>query len=259
MPDGTSEGLSYRNRLLRSLAPSDLALLRPRLRRVTLELRQQLEVPDRIIRDVFFLEEGIASAFAVDSDGTSVEMGLIGREGMTGLTVLLGNHRSPNVTTVQTSGEALSIPAEEFRRVIHESRTLHLTLLKYVHVFMIQIGQTAIAHARSTLEKRLSRWLLMAQDRLDHNHIPVTHEALSVIHGVRRASITEAINGMEGKHRIRASRGKIVITDRAGLERKVGPLYGLPEAEYRRLIVAPNPQPMWKKPDTGRPRLYTNS
>jgi len=256
--DGTFDGISYRNRLLRSLAPADVAVLRPSLRRVQLDLREQLESPDRAIRDVYFIEEGIASVFAVGATGACVEVGLVGREGMTGLAVLLGDHRSPNATTVQTTGEAYAISADNLRRAIRLSAALHELLLRYVQVFMVQTAHTAIAHARSTLEKRLARWLLMAQDRLGNSHIPVTHEALSVIHGVRRASITDAINGLEGKHRIRASRGRIVIIDRAGLERKVGPLYGLPEAEYHRLIVPANAQGMWKKPDGSRTRLFSN-
>ena len=232
---------TFRNRLLCALSPADIALLMPHLRLVTLKLRQALEQPNRPIRRVYFIESGIASVVAVSMSRDRVETGLIGPEGMTGLMVLLGNHQSPSETFIQAAGTALSIDADALRAALEESESLRRFLLKYAQVFLIQTAQTAVANARLTLEGRLARWLLMTQDRLDQSKVPMTHEFLSVMLGVRRAGVTEALHALEGKRGIRAMRGEIAILDRKIIEKRAGAFYGLPEIEYERLIGTPLP------------------
>jgi CRP-like cAMP-binding protein len=226
----------YRNRLLNALSADDRALLKPSLRVAALKLHQELEQPNRPIRRVYFIEEGIASVVAVSLGRHRVEIGLIGPEGMTGVMVLLGNHQSPNSTFIQAPGSALSMDSDALRSALEKSESLHRALLKFAQIFLTQTGQTAVANARLTLEGRLARWLLMTQDRLGNSHIPMTHEFLSVMLGVRRAGVTEAIHALEEKRAIKATRGEIVILDRRIIEKRAGELYGLPEAEYERLI-----------------------
>jgi len=185
---------AFRNRLLCALSPADIELLTPHLRLVTLKLRQELEQPNRPIRRVYFMEQGIASVVTVSMGRHRVETGLIGPEGMTGLMVLLGNHQSPNETFIQAAGSALSIEADALRTALEKSDSLRRMLLKYAQVFLIQTAQTAVANARLTLEGRLARWLLMTQDRLGQDKVPMTHEFLSVMLGVRRAGVTEALH-----------------------------------------------------------------
>ena len=228
----------FRNRLLGALSPSDVALLTPHLRPVALKLRQELEQPGRPIRRAYFIEQGIASVVSAGIGKDRVETGLIGPEGMTGLMVLLGNHQSPNATFIQAAGTALAIDAEALRVALEKSASLRRLLLRYAQVVLIQTAQTAVANARLTLEGRLARWLLMTQDRLGQNKVPMTHEFLSVMLGVRRAGVTEALHALEGKRAIRAMRGEIAILDRRIIEKRAGALYGLPEAEYERLIGA---------------------
>jgi CRP-like cAMP-binding protein len=230
---------TFRNRLLCALSPADIGLLTPHLRLVTLKLRQELEQPNRPSRRVYFIEQGIASVVTVSVGRHRVETGLIGPEGMTGLMVLLGNHRSPNETFIQAAGSALSIDADALRTALEKSESLRRILLKYAQVFLIQTAQTAVANARLTLEGRLARWLLMTQDRLGQNNVPMTHEFLSVMLGVRRAGVTEALHVLEGKRAIRAMRGEIAILDRKIIEKRAGALYGLPEEEYERLFGPP--------------------
>jgi CRP-like cAMP-binding protein len=230
----------FRNRLLGALSPADIELLTPHLRLATLKLRQELEQPNRPIRRVYFMEQGIASVVTVAMGRHRVETGLIGPEGMSGLMVLLGNHQSPNETFIQAAGSALSIEADALRAALEKSESLRRMLLKYAQVFLIQTAQTAVANARLTLEGRLARWLLMTQDRLGRNKVPMTHEFLSVMLGVRRAGVTEALHVLEGKHAIRAMRGEIAILDRKIIEKRAGALYGLPEAEYERLFGTPS-------------------
>jgi CRP-like cAMP-binding protein len=232
---------TFRNRLLYMLPSADIALLTPHLRTVTLKLRQELEQPGRPIRRAYFIEQGIASVVAVGLGRDRVETGLIGPEGMTGLMILLGNHQSPNATFMQAAGTAMAIDADALRVALEKSESLRRILLKYAQVFLVQTAQTAVANARLTLEGRLARWLLMTQDRLGQSKVPMTHEFLSVMLGVRRAGVTEALHALEGKRAIRAMRGEIAILDRKIIEKRAGGLYGLPEAEYERLFGTPLP------------------
>ena len=224
------------NLLLASLSSSDRGLLQAHLQPVTLALRQVLEKPDKRVHAVYFPEAGFASVVAVQTDDTQVEVGLIGREGMTGLTIVLGNHRAPHATYMQAAGKGQCIKAVELRKAMQASPSLRGVLLKYVQVFMVQTAHTAVANARAKIEERLARWILMAHDRLDGMSLPLTHEFLSLMLGVRRAGVTEALHVLEAEKLIRSARGEVVVLNRKGMERKAGHAYGAPEAELRRLL-----------------------
>jgi CRP-like cAMP-binding protein len=119
---------------------------------------------------------------------------------------------------------------------MNASRTLRGFLLKFVQVFMVQTAHTAIANARANIDKRLGRWLLMAHDRTRDDTLPLTHEFLALMLGVRRAGVTEAVQSLKRQKLIETRRNLIVVRDRKGLERMAGDSYGVPEKEYRRLI-----------------------
>jgi CRP-like cAMP-binding protein len=116
------------------------------------------------------------------------------------------------------------------------SRSLTANLLRYVHVFMVQNSQTALANGRGTLDERLARWLLMWHDRINRSELIVTHEFLALLLGVRRQGITVTLHELEGQGLIRAARNRVHILDRDGLRRAANGFYGIPEAEYDRLI-----------------------
>jgi CRP-like cAMP-binding protein len=225
-----------RNRLLAALSPGDRDLLQPSLQSVPLGLRKKLEIPNRAINDVYFPHAGIASVVAVQSKDTRVEVGLIGAEGMTGTAIVLGSDRSPHETYMQVEGEGHRITATKLREAIKGSDTLRDVLLRWVQVFTVQTAHTAITNARAKLDKRLARWLLMAHDRVRDDTLPLTHEFLGLMLGVRRASVTETLQSLESQNLITAGRGHIIILNRRGIERTAGEAYGTPEAEYRRLI-----------------------
>jgi CRP-like cAMP-binding protein len=224
------------NGLLASLSSDDHGLLVPYLEPVTLGLRKYLERPNRRIEAAYFPEAGIASVVAVQSEGKQVEVGLIGREGMTGLPIVLGNHRSPHATYIQVAGKGKCIPATELSKAIRTSLSLRDSLLKFVQAFGVQTTHTAICNAQSRLDVRLARWLLMAHDRMRHETLPLTHEFLSLMLGVRRPGVTETLNALRKQGLIVYGRGQITVKARKGLERVAGEAYGVPEAEYRRLI-----------------------
>lgn len=224
------------NRLLAALSPSDLARLRPHLKPVNLKLLQPLEVPNKRIENIYFMSAGIASVVAEHANGTRAEIGIVGREGMTGSAILLGNDRSPHSTYMQAAGSGERIAASDLRNQINGSETLRHLLLTYVQTFMVQTAHTAVANAHAKLPERLARWLLMAQDRIGGNTLVLTHEFLSLMLGVRRPGVTEAIQNLKKKNLIQSERGHITVLDRKGLERIAGDFYGIPEREYRRSI-----------------------
>jgi CRP-like cAMP-binding protein len=224
------------NRILSRLSAADATLLEPFLTGVDLPLRKQLEASRRPIEHVYFPESGIASVVA-DGDGSrSIEVGLVGREGMTGLAIVMGTDRSPHRTYIQCAGRGLRISADRLREAMQKRPTLHQRLLLYGHAFLMQTGYTAVANGRSKLEERLARWILMAHDRVDGDTLPLTHEFLSVMLGVRRPGVTVALNLLEGMGVIQAGRGIISVVDRKGLEQLSNGAYGAPEAEFNRLF-----------------------
>jgi len=199
-------------------------------------LLKDMERPNRQIETVYFMEAGIASVVAVQSDETRVEVGLIGREGMSGIAVVLGGDQSPHSTYIQVAGEAQRITINELRKAMRASEALHGLLLKFAHAFMVQTAQTAIANARAHIDQRLARWILMAHDRTGNTDLPLTHEFLALMPGVRRAGVTEALQSLKRKKLIDTGRNQIMMLNRKGIERAAGHSYGLPEKEYRRLI-----------------------
>jgi CRP-like cAMP-binding protein len=228
--------LSPRNRLLAAMSVTDLALLQTHLQPVVMPLLKDLERSNRPIDTVYFMEAGIASVVAVQPDETRIEVGLIGREGMSGTTVLLGDDQSPHHTYIQVAGEAQRIALKELRKAMETSASMQRLLLKYVQVFMVQTAHTAIANARAHIDRRLARWILMAHDRIEGDTVPLTHEFLALMLGVRRAGVTETLQSLKRKKLIDTGRNKIVVCNRKGLEQIAGQAYGVPEKEYRRLI-----------------------
>jgi CRP-like cAMP-binding protein len=226
----------FRNKLLAAMSSADRALLLPHLQPVAMPLLTDLEQPNRQIRTVYFIEAGIASVVAVQSGGTKIEVGLIGSEGMSGIAVILGSDRSPHSTYIQIAGEGLLITADDLREAMKASESLRTLLLKFAQVFMVQTAHTAIANARAQIDQRLARWILMAHDRIGDDTIPLTHEFLSLMLGVRRAGVTVALQSLKRQKLINTGRNQIIVLDRRGITRKAGASYGVPENEYRRLV-----------------------
>jgi CRP-like cAMP-binding protein len=225
-----------RNRLLAALSPPDRALLQPHLRFLAVAVRHEIERPNRRIDTVYFMDAGIASVVAVQADDTQVEVGLVGSEGMSGTAVVLGGDQTPHSTYIQVAGEAQWIEADQLRKAMRASGSLHALLLKYVQVFMVQTTHTAIANARAQINRRLARWILMAHDRTGDKTLPLTHEFLALMLGVRRSGVTEALQSLKRRALIETGRNQIVVLSRNGIEKMAGASYGVPEKEYRRLI-----------------------
>ncbi len=234
--DPATENEPTLNRLLAALSPSDFALLQPHLRPVTLAVLKDLEIPDRRIDSVYFMETGIASVVAVQAKQTRIEVGLIGCEGISSTAVVLGADQSPHSTYMQVAGHGQRLPANELRKAMVASASLRTLLLKFAQVFMVQTAHTAIANARAHIDERLARWILMAHDRTRDPILPLTHEFLALMLGVRRAGVTEALHSLKRQKLIGTHRSHIALLNRKGIEQIAGDFYGVPEKEYRRLI-----------------------
>jgi CRP-like cAMP-binding protein len=226
----------FRNRLLHKIGLEDWDLIGPHLENAALKDRQILEVPAKPITHAYFLETGVASVVAVDAEDHRIEVGVIGFEGVTGVPLIMGDNRAQHSTYMQIGGNSHRIAAEALCAAMDKSDTLRKLMLQSAQGFMIQTAHTALANGRAKLEQRLARWLLMAHDRLTTDAVPLTHEFLAVMLGVRRAGVTVAIHGFERRGLVTTRRGQLTLADRAGIEQVAGSFYGTPEAELRRLL-----------------------
>lgn len=236
--DPTPPDVMRRNRLLAALPPDDADALAAHLEPIALGRAFFMERPGQAISHVYFPLSGMGSVVAVGDRHRDqrIEAGVFGREGVSGLAVILGNDRTPNETFVQLPGEGLRLPADALREVMGERPEVRRVLLLYVQAWMIQTAHTVLAQGRAKLEERLARWLLMSHDRTEGDELPLTHEFLALMLGVRRAGVTVATHELEARGVIRTTRGRLEVLDREGLEEVAGGTYGVPEAEYRRLI-----------------------
>ncbi len=225
-----------KNGILARLSADDLAYLREGLVRVELPLRQHLSLPNREIEHVYFIERGIASIVATVGRDDPIEVGIVGWEGLAGLPVVMGTDRSPNQTYMQAAGHGQRIEAGLLRDAMAKSATLQHVLQQYAHVFMTQTAYTVLANGRATIPERLARWLLMAHDRFEGDELPLTHEFLSLMLGVRRAGVTTALKELEHQKVVERRRGAIAIVDRAGLQSAAHGYYGTAEQELHRLF-----------------------
>jgi CRP-like cAMP-binding protein len=236
MNDAVSSRADVRNRLLAKLSPEDWALVAPHLEMVALKERQVVEVPHKPITHVYFMETGVVSVVAVNEEDHRIEVGVIGREGMTGVSLVMGDDRAQHSAYLQIGGNGRRMPAATFIEAMNRSTSLRNLMMKSAQAFMIQTAHTALANGRAKLEERLARWLLMAHDRLSSDAVPLTHEFLAVMLGVRRAGVTVALHSFERRGLIATRRGQLTLVDREGIEKVAGSFYGIPEAELKRLM-----------------------
>lgn len=227
---------SIRNRLLAKLNCCDFAALANLLQPIALDRGAILIEANAPIEQVYFIESGMVSVVARKQDGRSVEVGVYGRDGMSGAAPLLGSDRTPYEHGVQIAGSGFRLGVRDYLGVIGQSATLREVLLRFVHIFMSQTAHTALVNGSSSIEERLARWLLMCQDRIDGDEFAITHDFIATMLGVRRSSVTDALHLLESDQLIKAERGRIKVLNRKKLEDKAGASYGVPEAEFRRLI-----------------------
>jgi CRP-like cAMP-binding protein len=238
-----AEGLSLadappqsRNHLLATLPPDEYLELRPLLTTVRLAAKSRLAEPNRQIDAVYFPMDAVISASAAGVQGETVEVGSIGCEGMVGLPVFFGAGSSTCGIVVQIAGEAERMDAAALRREAAARPGLQRLLGLYAQAFMSQVAQSTACNRLHTAEQRLARWLLICRDRIGRDDVPITHETLAVMLGVRRATVTEAAGALQREGLIRYRRGIITLVDRQRLEATSCECYTIVRAEFDRLL-----------------------
>lgn len=206
------------NRLLAALPTADLAELQADLETVDLGFGQVLHEPGAAVTHVYFPHDALISLLARLDDHQSIEVGLVGREGMLGATVALGLAASPMRGLVQGAGTAARMKSAAFLRGLGRSPALQREIHRYSAGLMAQVMQTAACNRFHVVEARLARWLLMTRDRVESNRFRLTHEFLATMLGVRRVGVTKAAHELQQRKLIDYSRGNIEIQDEPGLE-----------------------------------------
>jgi CRP-like cAMP-binding protein len=224
------------NQLLARLAPAEFKRLTARMRPVTLDFRQVLYRAKAPIESVYFPNRGTASALTIMDDGSAIEVATVGKEGVVGLGVLLADKTSANEVIIQIAGDALQMDADVLEQEARKDSPLRRLLLLYQTAFLTQVSQSVACNGLHAIQQRCCRWLLMTHDRVDTDEVPLTHEFLGIMLGVRRASVTEILGPLNEQGLVSNGRGTIRILNRAGLEKLACECYRKVRDEFDRIL-----------------------
>ena len=227
---------STSNRILNALTRTEYERLTPHLEAVKLRAGEVLCQPDQPITHVYFPSRGTVSLVSTFEDGGSVEVGMVGNEGMFGVCIFLGSISTPLLAQVQMAGEGLRMRADVLRREFSKGGQLQDMLLRYTQAFITQISLTAACNRAHNIDERLAKWLLMCQDRAQSKELELTHEFISEMLGARRAGVTTAAGLLQEAGVISYKRGQIRILDREGLEAESCECYPKMKREFARLL-----------------------
>jgi CRP-like cAMP-binding protein len=221
------------NKILAAL-PTDSRNWLQTLEPIELSKGTVLYEPDEKIEHVYFLNNALVSILSMNSDGATVEIGLVGREGMVGVPAILGGV-TPYRAVVQMSGDGFRIRGQRLCEEFRRNPFLRDLLLKYTNAFIVQIAQSSICNCYHTLQERLCRWLLVARDAVQSDVLILTHDLIARLLGTRRASVTVAAGLLQRAGLIKINRGQLTIVDAAGLESMACECYRILSDGLRRL------------------------
>jgi CRP-like cAMP-binding protein len=225
------------------MSEEDRARLAPSLELVSLELKEPLTELERPIRHIYFPTTAVVSILVVMVDGSEVESGLVGAEGLVGLSVALGLDLAIYRTICQVPGEAWRAPARVFREAVQRSRPLDELIMHYTSVRLRQTAQLVACNALHPAAERLCRWLLMSHDRVGRDEFPMTHEFMSELLGVRRPSVSIIAGTLQGAGLISYRRGSVRVRDRRKLEEASCECYAVIKTLHERILRHPSDRP----------------
>jgi CRP-like cAMP-binding protein len=234
----SSPHYSVENRLLAALPHAEYERLLPSLEPTHLAKGNVLYNVGDTVRRAYFIQSGVISLLSVTIEGDTIEVGMVGSEGMVGIPSLLRQSRAPLRTVVQIQGEALTIGSNALRREFQRGGELQELVLCFTHTLVVQIAQAVICNRFHTIEERLCRWLLGTRDRTQADTFHLTHEFISYMLGTPRTGVTKAAGALQDAGLIRYKRGKITILDRQGLERAACECYQVISEETKNFIAA---------------------
>ena len=215
---GATKQIAIGNRILRALPHETLARLEPNFTDVTLARGDVVYIANDRIRHVYFPKNGLLSLRSSTAGGSTIEVAMVGNEGLVGLPVILKQDLISHEVICQIETNARKIKAEDLQEEFDRGGALQELMLRYLNVLISEISQSSLCHRFHTLEKAFSRWLLLVQDRLNTDHLNLTQEAIAHALGVPRTEITKAAGSLQSAGLISYSRGKIAILNRQGLE-----------------------------------------
>jgi CRP-like cAMP-binding protein len=213
------EGKPLRNRLLLSIPESERLTIHAELEFIALPSHRCLHEPHQPIEHLYFPNEGVISLVITLKDGKTVEAGLVGNEGLTGMSAILGLERSPLREVVQIAGDAYRIRVARFKELLPAQPHLQSTVNRYAAGLAMQVAQTAACNRLHNIEHRLARWLLMAQDRVESELLPITHDFLATMLGTDRPSVSLAAGVLQKSQMINYRRGSLRVVNRKKLEK----------------------------------------
>jgi CRP-like cAMP-binding protein len=211
-------GRPIKNTTLQSIPEDEFDLIRPHLEPAHVSTRHILQETGERIQFAYFLNDGLASLVILTTDGRSVEIAIVGREGVVGTPLAVGLHRGPYRAIMQIPGTALRIKSAVLEEYLPETPVLRLMLNRYILIQGLQFAQIAACNRLHEIEQRLARWLLMCQDRVGSEVLPITHEFLAQMLGTGRPSVSLAAGMLHRAGMIENLRGKVRIRDRKQLE-----------------------------------------
>jgi CRP-like cAMP-binding protein len=232
----TAKSEPIQNKILAGLPAKEYARLAPHLTAVSLPLGEILYKTEDAIEYVYFPNSGVVSLVAHMQEGASVEVGLVGNEGMVGMPLVLGDDISPNEAIVQIADGAMKMKASVLVAELARAGQLQVLLLRYALAAIRQVSQTAACNRSHHVGERLARWLLTCHDRVNGNELKLTQEFIAEMLGTRRSGVSEAAMLLQAAGFIRYSRGHITVLDREGLEEFACECYATVKVEFDRLL-----------------------
>ena len=232
-PNSDGDGNVIGNKILLSLSSKECKAAVAKLEYVRLQLHQVIHEAGETIKSGYFVNTGMLSVLAVQPDGKSVEVGLIGREGFCGLPLLVGYRSSPTRVVVQGDATAYRCSSETLMSLMKQCPELEQQLQRFAHRLAMQTTQIAACNRLHDVEERLARWILMTQDRLVADKLPLTQEFLGQMLGTRRASVTVAAGVLQKAGLISYTRGSVTILSRPQLEQTACDCYGIVQRQLK--------------------------
>jgi CRP-like cAMP-binding protein len=228
-----SDGNIVSNKILLNLSRDEFDQVLSKLELVRLKLHQLIYEAGETIKSGYFVNDGLISVLAVQPDGKSVEIGLIGSEGFAGLPLLVGYSSSPTRLITQGDGTAYRCEAETLRQLARQVPRLEQELHRFGQRLAMQTAQIAACNRLHEVDERLARWILMSHDRILSDHLPLTQEFLGQMLGSRRASVTVAAGILQKAGLISYTRGAVKILDRKKLEEAACDCYGIVQRQLK--------------------------